>query len=106
MKRLTGGLGDDVLTGGNGKDTFIYSFTANEGHDVILGFTKGKGADTLQISGLLDVNDNDKLNIADFDAGGHSITGSADGVVITLRERHDDHAAGLRWHRRGLLATW
>jgi Ca2+-binding RTX toxin-like protein len=81
---LTGGLGDDLLTGGNGKDTFAYSLTSNEGHDVILDFAKGKGGDTLLVGNVIDVNGDTEIDLADLDAGGHSVTGSADGVVIAF----------------------
>lgn len=81
---LIGGLGDDVMTGGHGKDVFAYSLSANEGDDRIADFTSGKGGDVLQISGLLDVNGDGKRDISDLDAGGHSVSGTADTVVITF----------------------
>jgi Ca2+-binding RTX toxin-like protein len=81
---LIGGLGDDVMTGGEGKDVFAYSLSANEGNDRIIDFTAGKGGDTLQISGLLDVSGDGKIDVADLDAGGHSVSGTADAVVITF----------------------
>jgi len=81
---LIGGLGDDVMTGGQGKDVFVYSLSANEGNDRIVDFTSGKGGDVLQISGVLDVNGDGKIDVIDLDAGGHSVSGTADAVVITF----------------------
>ena len=79
---LIGGLGDDVMTGGNGKDVFAFTLANDEGDDRIVDFTSGKGGDVLQISGLLDVNGDGKRDISDLDAGGHSVSGTADDVVI------------------------
>jgi Ca2+-binding RTX toxin-like protein len=81
---LIGGLGDDVMTGGNGKDVFAFTLANDEGDDRIVDFTSGKGGDVLQISGLLDVNGDGKRDISDLDADGHSVSGTADGVVITF----------------------
>jgi Ca2+-binding RTX toxin-like protein len=81
---LTGGTGDDVMTGGNGKDVFSFSLAANEGEDLILDFKTGKGGDRLELADLTDLNGDTVIDSNDLDAGGHSVTGSADAVVITF----------------------
>jgi len=81
---LTGGLGDDIMTGGNGKDLFTYSLSENEGNDTILDFTSGNGGDRLQIADLTDLNGDSVIDLADLDAGGHSVSGTADAIVITF----------------------
>jgi Ca2+-binding RTX toxin-like protein len=81
---LIGGAGDDVMSGGTGRDVFVYALTADEGNDVILDFDSGKGGDSLRITDLTDVNGDGAIDIGDLDAGGHSVTGTADAVVITF----------------------
>jgi Ca2+-binding RTX toxin-like protein len=81
---LIGGAGNDTLIGGSGKDAFAYLLSANEGKDLILDFKTGNGGDRLEISDLLDVNGDTVIDLADLDAGGHSVSGSADAIVITF----------------------
>ena len=81
---LIGGGGDDVMSGGNGRDVFVYALTADEGNDVILDFQSGKGGDSLQITDLTDVNGDGFIDVGDLDAGGHSVTGTDDAIVITF----------------------
>lgn len=81
---LTGGAGDDVMTGGSGRDVFSFSLAADEGNDVILDFATGKNGDNLQITDLLDVNSDGTIDVADLDAGAHSVSGTADAVIITF----------------------
>jgi len=82
---LIGGGGDDVMTGGSGRDVFSFSLASNEGDDLIMDFTtSGGNRDKLEISDLIDVNGDSVINIEDLDAGGHSVTGSVDSVVITF----------------------
>jgi Ca2+-binding RTX toxin-like protein len=53
---LRGGSGNDRLTGGAGGDTFDYNLLTDRGTvgDTITDFTKGVGADVLDVSDLLD----------------------------------------------------
>ena len=81
---LIGGTGDDVMTGGSGKDVFSFSLAADEGSDLILDFQTGNGGDRLELADLTDLNGDTVIDADDLDAGGHSVTGSADSVVITF----------------------
>ncbi len=82
---LIGGQGDDVMTGGSGRDVFSFSLAGNEGDDLIMDFTTtGSGRDKLEISDLIDVNSDSVIDVSDLDAGTHSVTGTADSVVITF----------------------
>ena len=81
---LIGGAGDDVMTGGNGKDVFSFSLASDEGDDLILDFKTGNGGDSLEIADLIDVNGDSVIDLEDLDAGAHSVTGTADSVVITF----------------------
>ena len=81
---LAGGLGDDVITGGNGRDVFSFSLAENQGDDLILDFKTGNGGDRLEIADLVDENDDGKIDVGDLDDGAHSVTGTADAVVITF----------------------
>ncbi|GAB4393995.1 MAG: hypothetical protein Tsb0032_15540 [Kiloniellaceae bacterium] len=81
---LHGGEGDDVLSGGNDKDVFSFSLAGNEGNDLILDFQTGNGGDRLQIADLIDANSDSIIDTDDLDAGAHSVTGTADSVVITF----------------------
>jgi Ca2+-binding RTX toxin-like protein len=81
---LIGGSGNDTLTGGSGRDAFAYSLSTDEGDDLILDFKTGNGGDRLEISDLLDVNGDTVIDLADLDAGGHSVSGSADAIIITF----------------------
>ena len=83
---LEGGLGDDVMTGGDGRDYFSFSLAENQGDDVILDFRTGGSGDRLRLTDLLDENDDNKINIADLDAGGHTVSGTADAIVITFEQ--------------------
>jgi Ca2+-binding RTX toxin-like protein len=40
---LTGGTGDDVLTGGAGADTVVFHSIAGQGYDTITDFNVGEG---------------------------------------------------------------
>ena len=84
--RLIGGPGDDTLQGdSSGRDAFRFSVARNEGDDLIMDFTTSGGSrDKLEISDLIDVNGDSVINIDDLDAGGHSVTGSVDSVVISF----------------------
>jgi 3-hydroxyacyl-CoA dehydrogenase len=73
-----------MLSGGNGKDVFTYALSADEGHDLILDFKTGNGGDSLEIADLIDVNGDNVIDLADLDAGGHSVSGSADAIVIAF----------------------
>jgi Ca2+-binding RTX toxin-like protein len=79
---LAGGSGDDTLSGGNGRDSFSFSLINDEGTDLILDFDGGRGGDSLQITDLIDVNLDSVIDIADLDAGGHSVSGNAGSVII------------------------
>jgi Ca2+-binding RTX toxin-like protein len=81
---LIGGLGSDVLSGGNGKDVFAFSLASHEGDNLILDFQVGKNGDRLELSDLLDVNVDGVIDLDDLDAGGHSVIGTADAIVITF----------------------
>ncbi|NIA70850.1 calcium-binding protein [Pelagibius litoralis] len=83
---LDGGLGDDVMAGGNGRDVFSFSLAENQGDDVILDFRTGNNGDRLELSDLLNVNGDGTIDIADLDAGGHNVSGTADSVVITFEQ--------------------
>ncbi|WP_420349097.1 calcium-binding protein [Pelagibius sp.] len=83
---LDGGLGDDVMTGGNGRDVFSFSLATDQGDDVILDFKTGNGGDRLELADLLDENGDNSIDFADLDAGGHTVAGSADSVVITFAQ--------------------
>ncbi len=83
---LDGGLGDDVMTGGNGRDVFTFSLATDQGDDMILDFKTGNGGDRLELTDLLDENGDNSIDIADLDAGGHTVTGGADSVVITFAQ--------------------
>ena len=78
---LSGGPGDDTLTGGGGQDVFAFS-TTNDGNDVITDFTRGAGGDTLQLSDVTDTSGDGSVDSADLDAGGNSVSGTADSVVF------------------------
>ena len=92
---LQGGLGDDVITGGSGRDVFSFSLAENQGDDVILDFRSGNGGDRLELADLLDENGDSSIDIADLDAGGHSVSGSADAVVITFAQGGSLTLSGL-----------
>jgi Ca2+-binding RTX toxin-like protein len=92
---LAGGPGDDELTGGPGKDEFHYSLAADEGNDTITDFETGKNGDKLVFSDLLDVNRDSAVNIAALDAGGHSVTGTANSIAITFSNGSGITLAGL-----------
>ena len=92
---LTGGAGDDVLSGGHGRDVFVYALTADEGDDLILDFGTGKGGDSLQIADLTDVNGDGTIDIGDLDAGGHSVSGTVDAIVITFDSGTSITLAGI-----------
>ncbi|GAB4360569.1 MAG: hypothetical protein Kow00114_14370 [Kiloniellaceae bacterium] len=81
---LIGGGGDDILSGGSGKDVFVYSLSENEGHDTIIDFDDGKNGDSLRISDVIDLTGDGVIDVADLDAGAHSVAGTADSVVITF----------------------
>ncbi|WP_299622162.1 calcium-binding protein [Pelagibius sp.] len=81
---LAGGLGDDVISGGNGRDVFSFSLAENQGDDLILDFKTGNNGDRLEIADLVDENDDGKIDVDDLDDGAHSVTGTADAVVITF----------------------
>ena len=49
---ITGGLGNDILVGGYGEDSFIFSANAGEGFDTIEDFNTAE--DTLSFADLLD----------------------------------------------------
>lgn len=83
---LEGGLGNDVMEGGNGRDVFSFSLAENQGDDLILDFKTGNGGDRLELTDLLDVNSDNNIDIADLDAGGHTVSGTADSVVITFEQ--------------------
>ncbi|WP_422367857.1 calcium-binding protein [Pelagibius sp.] len=83
---LEGGLGNDVMEGGNGRDVFSFSLAENQGDDLILDFNTGNGGDRLELTDLLDVNGDNDTNIADLDAGGHTVSGTADSIVITFEQ--------------------
>lgn len=92
---LVGGVGDDVMSGGNGRDAFVYSLTADEGDDLILDFGTGKGGDSLQIADLTDVNGDGTIDLGDLDAGGHSVSGTVDAIVITFDSGTSITLAGI-----------
>lgn len=81
---LNGGSGNDTMTGGSGRDAFSYSLASDQGSDLILDFKSGNGGDRLEIADLVDVNGDSVIDLADLDAGGHSVSGSADAIVITF----------------------
>ena len=81
---LSGGLGDDVVTGGNGRDVFSFSLAENQGDDLILDFRTGNNGDRLAIADVVDENDDGRTDVGDLDDGAHSVTGTADAVVITF----------------------
>jgi Ca2+-binding RTX toxin-like protein len=72
------------MTGGSGKDAFTFSLAADEGNDLILDFKTGNGGDSLEISHVVDLNGDYVIDLDDLDAGGHSVTGTADSVIIAF----------------------
>ena len=72
------------MSGGSGKDVFSFSLAADEGNDLVLDFETGNGGDRLQITDLIDVNGDTVIDVDDLDAGGHSVAGTADSVIITF----------------------
>ena len=53
---------------------------------MILDFKTGNGGDRLELTDLLDENGDNSIDIADLDAGGHTVSGGADSVVITFAQ--------------------
>jgi Ca2+-binding RTX toxin-like protein len=92
---LIGGADDDVLTGGHGRDSFSYSLTADEGDDTITDFESGNGGDDLIITDVVDITGDGAVDIADLDAGGHSVSGTADSVTVTFDSGTSIILAGL-----------
>lgn len=50
----------------------------------VTGRLQASGGDRLEIDDLTDVNDDSIIDLADLDAGGHSISGNTDAIVITF----------------------
>ncbi|MGI9280156.1 MAG: type I secretion C-terminal target domain-containing protein, partial [Endozoicomonas sp.] len=64
--QITGGAGDDILTGGNDSDTFIWNSSdlgsaATPAEDTIKDFHTGSGGDTIDLSDVL-VSDSEPLD--------------------------------------------
>nr|WP_263991690.1 hypothetical protein [Rhodopseudomonas palustris] len=58
---MTGGAGNDILTGGSGADVFV--FAAGFGKDIVTDFaTKGSSADVLQFSSSMFANFTDVMS--------------------------------------------
>ena len=85
---ITGGLGNDILVGGNGEDTFFFSAHAGEGNDEISDFNLGDGGNTggdiLSFTDLLDTEPDGDFDNADVLAFTDNVAVLNDGIDLTL----------------------
>ena len=70
---ISGGKGDDLLTGGNGGDTFV--FNLKDGHDTITDFVAGldvvqinTGITLSELLAIIGTSTGDTLNLGNGDA--------------------------------------
>jgi Ca2+-binding RTX toxin-like protein len=67
---LRGDTTNNILTGGNGADTFVFNLAANDGHDTI---TDLQAMDKLKFLNTDDVNHDSSINILDVLAQSHIV---------------------------------
>lgn len=77
---LSGDMGNDNLRGGTGTDTFLFSYTVNQGNDVLNDYVDG--ADKIKFSGAGGTASFSSLSI--MDVGANSIINFGAGTVITV----------------------
>jgi Ca2+-binding RTX toxin-like protein len=90
--RIQGFDGDDILTGGEGADTFVYGRAHyGDGHDQITDFQSG--VDHIEFGGLHGVHGFTDLTLGHDAAGDVTISWGTAGETITLLGVHDVTAA-------------
>ena len=91
---IYGGLGDDILSGGSGADTFVYNWSANEGHDLILDY-KIEEDDVIMLQDLVDDGvGNYNIEIAVMNNGGKLQLEFDGGTTLTFANiNHADAVA-------------